>query len=115
MDEDNKIVSEEKDAGVMSTIELKDAVNDVLEKVRTQALLLGGQSMCSVILQKIITFEHKQGKTTMNDYKRLVKDIKGFCAKGISRKVNPDGTTSEKTEEETIIQEEQNTSEETES
>ena len=43
----------------------------------------------------------KPGKRTLNDYRRLVKDIRGFCETGVSRKINADGTTSEKTEEET--------------
>ncbi len=118
MDEDkvNEVIEEEtpKDTSEMTNDELKDAISQTLEKIRTQNLLLGAQSMCSVILQKITAFEHKQGKITMNDYKRLVKDIKGFCTIGISRKVNADGTTSEKTEE-SDIQEEENVSEETES
>lgn len=96
MDEDNKTVSEEKDVGAMSNTELKDVINSTLERIRTQALLLGAQSMCSVILQKIIEFETKSGKRTLNDHRRLVADIKQFCETGISRTVNHDGTTSEK-------------------
>ena len=103
MDEEktNEVI-EENDTSTMSNDELKDAVSKTLEKIRTQALLLGAQSMCSVILQKIMEFEMKPGKRTLNDHRRLVKDIKSFCETGISRKVNPDGTTSEKTEEDIV-------------
>lgn len=100
----NRVVEEEKDprdTSDMSNQELKDAISQTLEKIRTQNLLLGAQSMCSVILQKIMEFEMKPGKRTLNDYRRLVKDIRGFCETGVSRKINADGTTSEKTEEET--------------
>lgn len=85
----------------MDNNQLKEAISGTLEKIRTQALLLGAQSICSVILQKINDFEHKNGKITMNDYKRLTKDIKQFCKTGVSRNVNFDGTTSAITEEET--------------
>lgn len=95
MDEINTNGVEQKDVGSMSNDELKGAIKDIMEKNRTQALLLGAQAMCSTVLQKINTFERKQGKITMNDYKRLVKDIKSFCEVGLSRKVNLDGTTSE--------------------
>lgn len=99
MDEETKIIPEEKDTSTMSNDDLKNAVKETMEKIRLQAMLLGAQSMCSVILQKITVLEHKNGKITMNDYKRLVKDIKQFCETGLSRKVNADGTTSEKVEE----------------
>ena len=62
-------------------------------KVHRQGLLIGAQTMCRVILEKIVTFKTKQGKPTMNDYKRLVKDIQQFCETGVSRKVNADGET----------------------
>ena len=92
MDENNKQIAE---------TELEEAIKPQLEKLRTQNMLLGFQVACHTILQKIIVLEKKPGKTTMNDYKRLVKDVKQFCTTGISRKVNLDGTTSHK-EEETI-------------
>ena len=90
--------NEEKSVEELTTDELKQAVNETLEKVRTQALLLGAQVICSVILQKIEAFQKQPGKRTMNDYKRLVKDIEQYCRTGVSRKVNDDGTTSEREE-----------------
>lgn len=94
------VVEEQKEADSMTTDELKDAASEVLKKVRTQALLLGSQAMCSTILQKVKEFEHKSGKRTLNDHRRLVADIKNFCEIGLSRKVNLDGTTSIKEEDE---------------
>ena len=78
---------------------LKKAVEDQLSKIRTQSLLLGAQTSCSVILQKIIAWDAQPGKRTLNDHRRLIKDIKSFCEVGVSRKVNPDGTTSPKDED----------------
>ena len=74
--------------------ELKSAIAEQFEKIRVQNLLLGAQTACRVVLDKIIVAETQPGKWTMNDYKRLVKDIKQFCTTGLSRKVNADGTTT---------------------
>lgn len=85
--------------------EFKTAVEEQLEKVRLQNLLIGAQTVCRVILDKIFAAEAQPGKWTMNDYKRLIKDIKKFCTTGISRKVNADGTTTpveESAENETV-------------
>lgn len=71
----------------------KEVVEEELGKIRRQNLLLGAQTACRVVLDKIITFKTKPGKPTMNDYKRLVKDIQQFCETSLSRKVTPDGET----------------------
>jgi hypothetical protein len=85
---------------------LKVAVEEQLKKIQRQNLLIGAQTVCRVILEKIYAAESKPGKRTMNDYKRLIKDIKQFCTTGISRKVNADGETEpikeESTTEETV-------------
>lgn len=98
---------EKKDVGSMDNNELKDAISETVKKVRTQALLLGSQAMCSTILQKIKAFEQKPGKLTLNDHRRLVADIKNFCEIGLSRKVNLDGTTSIRDEESETKEDEQ--------
>lgn len=77
---------------------LKQAIEEQLKKIQRQNLLLGAQTMCSVVLQKITAAQSKPGKMTMNDYKRLVKDIQKFCETGISRKINTDGETEPKAE-----------------
>lgn len=73
--------------------ELKEAVEETLSKLRIQNMLLGGQSVCKIILNKITAFERKPGSKSNNDHKRLIKDIKQFCETGLSRKVNTDGET----------------------
>ena len=75
--------------------ELKLKIQEQMSKLRTQSMLLGAQSICQVILQKIYTAKSKPGKKTYRDYERLIADIQKFCETGISRQVNTDGTTSE--------------------
>lgn len=96
MNEENKIIEAEMVNVPTETEqdELAKAVEETLERVRTQAMLLGAQSMCSVILQKIVTAKAQPGKRSLRDYERLVKDVENFCRTGLSRKINPDGTTS---------------------
>jgi hypothetical protein len=85
---------------------LKEAIEEQMRKIQRQNLLIGAQTICRVVLEKIVTAETKPGKRTMNDYKRLMKDVKQFCTTGLSRKVNADGETEpieeEPTTEETI-------------
>lgn len=83
---------------------LRDAIEAQMKKIQRQSMLIGAQTMCRVILEKIIVAEAKPGKRTMNDYKRIIKDVKNFCETGISRKVNADGET-EPIEEETAVEE----------
>ena len=84
---------------------LKEAIEEQLKKIQRQNMLIGAQTMCTVVLEKIVTAMNKPGKRTMNDYKRLVKDIENFCRVGLSRKVNADGET-ESVEEEPIVTDE---------
>ena len=92
MDIENN-VSEQLEAQKMSEDELKNVVEEQLSKIRSQSMLLGAQSICQVILNKINAFDRLDGKKTNNDHKRLIKDIRNFCEIGLSRKVNFDGVT----------------------
>ena len=83
---------------------LRDAIETQMKKIQRQSMLIGAQTMCRVVLEKIIAAESKPGKRTMNDYKRLIKDVKSFCEIGLSRKVNADGET-ETIEEDTTAEE----------
>ena len=84
----------------------KEAIDAQLRKIQRQNILIGAQTMCTVILEKITTAMNKPGKRTLADYKRLTKDIEQFCRVGISRKVNADGEVElvedEPTTEETV-------------
>ena len=84
--------TEKDDAGIPeSNDELRAAIETQLTKIRRQSMLIGAQTSCSVVLEKIMVAMSKPGKRTMNDYKRLIKDIEQFCQTGISRKINADG------------------------
>lgn len=86
--------TEEQIAESESTADpLKEAIEIQLKKIQCQNLLLGAQTVLRVVLDKIIVAENQPGKRTMNDYKRLIKDLKKFCNTGLSRKINTDGET----------------------
>ena len=100
MEETMKNTTEELEEKELTTTEdenaedpLKEAIQTQMRKLARQNMLLGAQTMCKVVLEKILVFEAKPGKRTMNDYKRLVKDVRNFCETGLSRKVNLDGET----------------------
>ena len=109
----NEATVEEEQTTLVGTSEqngeedpLKEAINEQLKKIQRQNLLLGAQTICHTVLEKILKAENQPGKRTMNDYRRLIKDLKKFCETGLSRKVNADGETEpieeESTTEETI-------------
>jgi hypothetical protein len=92
MDEEINIIEKSEDH-VTNDKELKDAIEETLSNIRRQSMLLGAQSMCRIILDKILIFERTPGNKSNNDHKRLIKDIKNFVETGLSRKVNTDGET----------------------
>ena len=103
MSEENKTLIEQVEATTSNEPQieeddkkdpLKEALEEQFKKMQTQSMLLGAQTMCSVILEKMAVWEKQPGKRTLNDHKRLIKEIKGFCLTGVSKKVNLDGTTS---------------------
>ena len=102
MDEQNRALELEQESleAVDENVPaIEDVVAEQMDKLRRQAMLLGAQSVCRVILQKIGSHLSKPGKNSFRDYQRCLKDIEDFCRTGISRKVNLDGTTSPVNEE----------------
>lgn len=97
---------EEKNENPMDNNELKSAIEAQLSKIRSQNLALGFRVCYQTVLDKITAFEHSPGKKTNNDHKRLIKDIKEFVEKGLSRKMNEKGEievpTTEEPEAETV-------------
>ena len=77
---DNEVTEEQKD-------EFKDKVADVVEKIRTQALLLGARTMAVTIANIINAELNKPGKRTMADMRRTVKKVLDFCQKAIDHEV----------------------------
>ena len=94
MNENNIVEQTTISADEMSNDDLKKVVEEQLNRVRKQNLLVGAQSICRAILEKIYSCQAKPGKTTYRDYERLVKDIREFCETGISRKINDNGDIS---------------------
>lgn len=90
MDENINIVNENEDIVTNDEEqgdEFKKKVEDVVEKIRTQALLLGARSMCVTIANMIDADINKPGKRTMADMRRLVKKVRDFCQKAIDHPV----------------------------
>ena len=85
MDENINVVNENEDD--TQDNELKEKLSDAVEKLRTQAMLLGARSMCVVIANMIDADINKPGKRTMADMRRLVKKVRDFCQKAIDRPV----------------------------
>jgi hypothetical protein len=98
MTEEIKVFEEEMEQAADVSEENKDALKGAIEErfkqLQTQSMLLGAQTMAQVIIDKITVWERQPGKRTLNDHRRLIKDVKSFCETGVSRKVNHDGTTS---------------------
>ena len=109
MDETIKNTTEEETAqkpvSEMQDDKLKEAIEAQLTKIRRQSILIGAQTACTVILEKIMTAAKQPGKRSMNDYRRLIKDIENFCQTGISRKINADGETEPRKEVESTAEE----------
>ena len=107
MEENNIMEQEATQTEVEKNEEFEKLVEEQMSKLRTQSMLLGAQSACSVVMQKIVNAKSK-GKMSYRDCERLIKEIVEFCQIGLSRKVNADGTTSPREEQNEIIEEEAN-------
>ena len=84
--------------------EFDEVVRKEMTNIHTRGMMLGVQVTCKMVLDKISAAMMQPGKRSMNDYKRLVKEIEQFCRTGLSRKINADGTTTpvEESEDETV-------------
>lgn len=67
--------------------EFKTKVENVVEQIRTQALLLGARSMCVTIANMIDGDINKPGKRSMADMRRIVKKVRDFCQTVINHTV----------------------------
>ena len=90
MSEEIKNVEENKN-DLATNEEFKEAVQAQMRKIHNQGMVIGFQTACHTVLDRIYAFERKPGSKSTNDYKRLVKDIKKFADTGVSRKVNASG------------------------
>lgn len=83
--EDPIVTDEDVSKEVGDKIEAK--VKDVVEKLRTQNMLLGARAMTLTIANMIDAEMNKPGKRTMADMKRIVKKVREFCQKAIDHPV----------------------------
>lgn len=67
--------------------QLKSDVQDMMEKLRTQAMLIGARSMAVVISNMINEDMSKPGKRSMNDMRRTLKKVLDFCQKAVDHPV----------------------------
>lgn len=91
MIEEVQNVEEENKSNLADNEEFKEAVHTQMRKLHNQGMIVGLQTACHTVLDKIYTFERKPGSKSTNDYKRLMKDIKKFCETGVSHKMNESG------------------------
>ena len=93
MDENINVVNENEDVATNDEAndtqdnELKEKLSDAVEKLRTQAMLLGARVMTVTIANMIDGDMNKPGKRTMADMRRLVKKVRDFCQKAIDHPV----------------------------
>ena len=83
--EDPIVTDEDVSKEVEDKIEVK--VKDVVEKLRTQSMLLGARAMTLTIANMIDAEMNKPSKRTMADMKRIVKKVREFCQKAIDHPV----------------------------
>ena len=74
--EEEQTTEQEND---LATDELKEAMNEQFTKIQNQAMVLGIRVTSKLVLDKIAVAMSKPGKRSLNDYKRLVKEIEDFC------------------------------------
>lgn len=84
----------------IATNELKEKVSNVVEKIRTQAMLVGARAMCGTIANMIDAAMNAPGKRTMADMKRIVKKVRDFCQKAIDHPVEEPKFEKEENKEE---------------
>ena len=92
---------------MMNSTEELDQNTSSAETMDTETMILGFQVCCKTVLDKIIATKRKPGKTSMNDYKRLIKDLEEFCFTGLSISTKTDEKT-ESTGNSTKLMEEEN-------
>lgn len=81
--EDEPIVAQTDD---LATEELKEAMNEQFTKIQNQAMVLGIRVASKMVLDKIAVAMSKPGKRSLNDYKRLIKEIEDFCNVAMTQK-----------------------------
>lgn len=84
MDEE-KIVTEDQNTATDS--EMKEKLSKEVEKLRNHAMVLGGKAIATVIYNMIQKFHLMPGKRTLNDHRRLIKEIEKFCKTAVDKEI----------------------------
>lgn len=101
--DDNKILNEveeavsEVDTSSMSTEDLKTAVKDTLDRVRSQAMIIGYRVACTTIMQMISPWH--QTNCSHREYERIFKRVEEFCGKALKQADNGAQESTEASEE----------------
>ena len=98
--EENKVLNEVDEAVAevdsisdMNNDELKEAIDATLERIRTQAMIVGYRTACMTIMQMISGW-HKPN-CSHREYERIFKKLEEFCGKALKQE---DKKTEESTE-----------------
>lgn len=85
--------AEQSDSTPEAGNDFEELVYARMRKIYNDGMIVGFQTACNSVLDRIYAFERSTGKKSTNDYKRCLKDLKQFCEVGVSRKVNTGETT----------------------
>lgn len=76
----------EVDTSDMNNEELQKAVEETLDRVRSQAMILGYRVACTTIMQMIAGW-HAPG-ASKREYERIFKRVEEFCGKALKQDDN---------------------------
>lgn len=65
---------------------IENVIKEQMLNTYNNGILIGAQTICSVLMNEIYKFESSQCKKSTNDYKRNLKNIKHICETGVSKK-----------------------------
>ncbi len=82
---EEKVMTEEEEKEASD--KLRDKLTEGMEKLRTQSMLIGAKTMATVIYNMIQKFHTMPGKRTLNDHRRLIKEIEKFCKTAVDHEV----------------------------
>ena len=101
----------EENTNTNETVSVEDAkqiFEERMSQLRNQSMALGFKVCCKTALDKIYVFEHKIGKKSANDYKRLIKDLKKLFERSLGSKADDYEETEEATDDENVEETVQN-------
>lgn len=73
--------------------ELRDVIEQWLERTRTDGMKIGAQFIAAAIMGKIQKHLGKPGKTSLRDYERCIADIKKVLAVQLTQQNDLEETT----------------------